>query len=171
MNEHQPQTLSAKLPGASQLRFLRRPNLLNEGEEQRFDPDLELPEDLQAMPIASSGQGPETHEHQPQELDADLASDNPSQFLRGASQTSGESLRDEQVPGFVAELKGTLETARAKRTAVYRDAITVVAREMERRGQNLACWTEKDAQAACEIADILIGLGSQHLSAPDPAFA
>jgi hypothetical protein len=42
---------------------------------------------------------------------------------------------------------------------------------MERRGQNPTCWTEKDAEAAREIAEILIDLDSQGANAPDPAFA
>jgi hypothetical protein len=42
---------------------------------------------------------------------------------------------------------------------------------MGRRGQNPTCWTEKDAEAAREIAEILIGLDAQGANAPDPAFA
>ena len=57
------------------------------------------------------------------------------------------------------------------RIAAHRDAIIVVARAMERRGQNPTCWTEKDVEAAREIAEMLIDLDSQGANVPDPAFA
>jgi hypothetical protein len=39
------------------------------------------------------------------------------------------------------------------RTAARRDAIVVVAREMEQRGQKITCWTQKDAEAASDRRD------------------
>jgi hypothetical protein len=57
------------------------------------------------------------------------------------------------------------------RIAAHRDAIIVVARAVERRGQNPTCWTDKDVEAACEIAERLIDLDSQGANTPDPAFA
>lgn len=53
----------------------------------------------------------------------------------------------------------------------HRDAINLVAREMQRRGQNLTCWREKDADAAREIAEILNSLDLQAGTTSDPAFA
>ena len=82
-----------------------------------------------------------------------------------------KSLSDEEEQRLAAELKRTAQASQAMRTAAYRDAITLVAREMQRRGQNLTCWTEKDAEAAREIAEILIGLDWQGATAPDTAFA
>ena len=157
MNEHQPQALSNDLP-RDPLRFLR-------GASAAEAKSLNDEQDPAAQ------QEEEMNEHQPQALSTDLPSESPLGFLRRTSAADATSLSDEEERGLAAELKRTARASQAMRTAAYRDAITVVARQMQRRAQNLTCWTEKDAEAAREIAEILISLDSQGATAPDPAFA
>ena len=135
------------------------------------------------------------NEHQPQALSTDFLAESPLRLLRRPNAAAAKSLSDdeqglaaelnrtveapatakslsdEEEQGLAAELNRTVKTSQAMRTAAYRDAITVVAREMHRRGQDLTCWTENDAEAAGKIADILVSLDSQGATAPDPAFA
>jgi len=111
------------------------------------------------------------NEHQPQALSTEIPAESPLRYFRRASAADAKSLSDEEEQGLAAEVKRMAEASQAMRIAAHRDAIIVVAREMERRGQNLTCWTEKDAEAAREIAEILISLDSQGATAPDPAFA
>jgi hypothetical protein len=111
------------------------------------------------------------NEHQPQALSSGLPPEGPLRFLRQTSATDAKLLSDDEERRLSAEMKQTAEASQAMRIAAHRDAIIVVARAMERRGQNPTCWTEKDVEAAREIAEILIDLNSQGLNAPDPAFA
>jgi hypothetical protein len=111
------------------------------------------------------------NEDQPQALPTDIPSEGPLGFLRRANLADAKSLSDEDDQRLAAELERTAQASQAMRTAAYRDAINLVAREMQRRGQNLTCWTEKEADAAREIAEILISLDSQAATTPDPAFA
>jgi hypothetical protein len=141
MHEHQPQALSTDLPAESPLRFLRRPNAAA-AKSLSYDEEQSLAAELNRT------------------VEAPATAKSPS---------------DEEEQGLLAaELERTVKASQATRTprtAAYRDAITVVAREMQRRGQDLTCWTENDAEAASEIADILISLDSQGATAPDLAFA
>ena len=111
------------------------------------------------------------NEHPPHALSTDSPTENPLRFLRGTLGTDAKLPSDEKERRSTAEPKQTVEASQAMRLAAHRDAIIVVAREMGRRGQNPTCWTEKDAEAAREIAEILIGLDAQGANAPDPAFA
>ena len=104
------------------------------------------------------------NEHQRPALSTDLPAENPLRFLRGTIATDAKSPGDE-------EKKQAAEVSQAMQMAAHRDAIIVVARAMERRGQNPTCWTWKDVEAACEIAEMLIDLDSQGANQPDPAFA
>lgn len=109
----------------------------------------------------------EMNEDQPQALPTDIPSEGPLGFLRRAKLADAKSLSDED-DHLAAELERTAQASQAMRTAAYRDAINLVAREMQRRGQNLTCWTEKDADAAREVAEILISLDSRAATTPDP---
>ena len=109
------------------------------------------------------------NEHQPHALSTDSPTENPLRFLRGTLGTDAKLPSDEKERRF--EPKQTAEASQAMQIAAHRDAIIVVARSMERRGQNPTCWTEKDVEAAREIAEMLIDLDSQGANAPDPAFA
>jgi hypothetical protein len=111
------------------------------------------------------------NDDQPRALSTDLPTENPLRFLRGTIAADARLPSDQKERRFTAELKQTAEASQAMRIAAHRDAIIVVARAMERRGQNPTCWTEKDVEAAREIAEMLIDLDSQGMNAPDPAFA
>ena len=191
MDDHQQEALSTDLPRKSPLAFLRRASAadaksvsdeeqraLAEQEEEMDDHQQEalstdLPGDnLQlALRRASAADAKSLSDGEEQALaQQDEEMNNPLAFLHRASAAEAKSVSDEEQ-GLAAELKRTARTTQAMRTAAYRDAINVVAREMQRRGQNLTCWTEKDAEAAREIAEILISLHSQGVTAPDPTFA
>jgi len=111
------------------------------------------------------------NEHQPHASSADLPTENPLRFLRGTISADARLPSNKEERRLTAELKQTAEASQAMRIAAHRDAIIVVARAMERRGQNPTCWTEKDVEAARAIAETLIDLDSQGANAPDPAFA
>ena len=111
------------------------------------------------------------NEHQPHALSTDSPNENPLRFLRGTIATDARLPSDQKERRLTAELEQTAEASQAMQIAAHRDAIIVVARSMERRGQNPTCWTEKDVEAAREIAEMLIDLDSQGANAPDPAFA
>ena len=111
------------------------------------------------------------NEHQPHASSTDLPTENPLRFLRGTIAADARLPSDKEERRSTAEPKQTAEASRAMRIAAHRDAIIMVARAMERREQNLTCWTKKDVEAAHEIAEMLIDLDSQGLTAPDPAFA
>lgn len=191
MNDHHPEALSIDSLRKSPLAFLRRASAaeaksisdeeqqaLAEQEEEMDDHQEEalstdLPEDnLQlALRRASAADVRSLSDEEKQTLaEQEEEMNNPLAFLHRSNAVEAKSMRDEDH-GLTAELKRTARTTQAICTAAYRDAINVVAREMQRRGQNLTCWTEKDAEAAREIAEILISLHSQGVTAPDPAFA
>ena len=111
------------------------------------------------------------NEHQPHASTTDSPTENPLRFLRGTISADARLPSDKEERRSTAELKQTAEASRAMRIAAHRDAIIMVARAMERRGQNLTCWTKKDVEAAHEIAEMLIDLDSQGVTAPDSAFA
>ena len=111
------------------------------------------------------------NEHQPYALSTDSPNENPLRFLRGTIAPDARLPSDQKERRLTVELKQTAEASQAMRIAAHRDAIIVVARAMERRGQNPTCWTEKDVEAARAIAEMLIDLGSQGANAPDPVFA
>ena len=52
-----------------------------------------------------------------------------------------------------------------------RDAATMVARPIKRRGDDPTNWSVADADAAHVIADLLVRLQGQEPSPLDPAFA
>jgi len=191
MSDYQPEALSVDLPRKSPLAFLRRASAaeaksisdeeeeaLAEQEEEMDDHQQEalstdLPEDnLQlALRRASAADAKSLSEEGEQALaEREEEMNNPLAFLHRSSAAEATSISGEDQ-GLAAGLKQKARTTQAIRTAAYRDAINVVAREMQRRGQNLTCWTEKDAEAAREIAEILISLHSQGVTASDPAFA
>ena len=192
MSDYQPEALSVDLPRNSPLAFLRRASAaeaksisdeeqeaLAEREEKEMDDhqqealSTDLPEDnLQlALRRASAADAKSLSEEGEQALaEREEEMNNPLAFLHRSSAAEATSISGEDQ-GLAAGLKQKARTTQAIRTAAYRDAINVVAREMQRRGQNLTCWTEKDAEAAREIAEILISLHSQGVTASDPAFA
>jgi hypothetical protein len=191
MSDYHLEALSVDLPRKSPLAFLRRASAadaksisdeeqeaLAEQEEEMDDHQQEalstdLPEDnLQlALRRASAADAKSLSEEGEQALaEQEEEMNNPLAFLHRSSAADAKSLSGEDQ-GLAAGLKQKARTTQAIRTAAYRDAINVVAREMQRRGQNLTCWTAKDAEAAREIAEILIGLHSQGVTASDPAFA
>ena len=190
MSDYQPEALSVDLPRKSPLAFLRRASAaeaksisdeeeaLAEQEEEMDDHQQEalstdLPEDnLQlALRRASAADVRSLSDEEKQTLaEQEEEMNNPLAFLHRSSAAEAKSISGEDQ-GLAAGLKQKARTTQAIRTAAYRDAINVVAREMQRRGQNLTCWTEKDAEAAREIAEILISLHSQGVTASDPAFA
>jgi hypothetical protein len=191
MSDYHLEALSVDLPRKSPLAFLRRASAadaksisdeeqeaLAEQEEEMDDHQQEalstdLPEDnLQlALRRASAADAKSLSEEGEQALaEQEEEMNNPLAFLHRSSAADAKSLSGEDQ-GLAAGLKQKARTTQAIRTAAYRDAINVVAREMQRRGQNLTCWTERDAEAAREIAEILIGLHSQGVTASDPAFA
>ena len=191
MSDYQPEALSVDLPRKSPLAFLRRASAaeaksisdeeqeaLAEQEEEMDDHQQEalstdLPEDnLQlALRRASAADAKSLSEEGEQALaEREEEMNNPLAFLHRSSAAEATSISGEDQ-GLAAGLKQKARTTQAIRTAAYRDAINVVAREMQRRGQNLTCWTERDAEAAREIAEILISLHSQGVTASDPAFA
>jgi hypothetical protein len=59
----------------------------------------------------------------------------------------------------------------AMRGQARRDAATMVARAIKRRGDDPANWSVADADAAHVIADLLVRLQGQEPSPLDPAFA
>jgi hypothetical protein len=59
----------------------------------------------------------------------------------------------------------------ALRTAARQDAVVVVARARERRGETGANWTPADADAMHLVTDLLLKLQGQSPSPLDPAFA
>jgi hypothetical protein len=191
MSDYQPEALSVDLPRKSPLAFLRRASaaeaksisdeeqeVLAEREEEMDDHQqkalsTDLPEDnLQlALRRASAADAKSLSEEAEQVLaEREEEMNNPFAFLHRSSAAEATSISGEDQ-GLTAGLKQKARTTQAIRTAAYRDAINVVAREMQRRGQNLTCWTEKDAEAAREIAEILISLHSQGVTASDPAFS
>jgi hypothetical protein len=191
MSDYQPEALSVDLPRKSPLAFLRRASaaeaksisdeeqeVLAEREEEMDDHQqkalsTDLPEDnLQlALRRASAADAKSLSDEAEQALaEREEEMNNPFAFLHRSSAAEAKSISGEDQ-GLAAGLKQKARTTQAIRTAAYRDAINVVAREMQRRGQNLTCWTEKDAEAAREIAEILISLHSQGVTASDPAFA
>ena len=112
------------------------------------------------------------NEHQPQAFSTDPPTESlyrPLLHRTGAVEV--KTLVDEVEQRLATELKRTAEASQALRSAARRDAMIVVAREMERRGQPPTCWTDRDAEAAREIAEILIDLDSQDATPPDRAFA
>jgi hypothetical protein len=111
------------------------------------------------------------NEHQPHALSTDLPTENTPRFLRGKIAPDARLPSDKEERRLTAELKQTAAASRAMRIAAHRDAIIMVARAMERRGQNPTCWTKKDVEAAHDIAEMLIDLDSQGVIASDPAFA
>jgi predicted transcriptional regulator len=132
----------------------------------------ERPSGWNSLSAQRSGQEEEAmNELQPHGLSTDLPPENPLRFLRRTSATDAKLLSNEEERRLTAELKQTAEASQAMRISAHRDAIIVVARAMERRGQNPTCWTEKDVEAARKITEIVIDLDSQGANAPDPAFA
>jgi hypothetical protein len=146
MNGHRPQELSTN-------RLLLALRRASKAEAKSLSDEEEL-----GVAIKRED---EMNEDQPQTLPTDIPSESPLSFLRRASVADAKSLSDEDEQRLAAELERTAQASQAMRTAAYCDAINLVARAMQRRGQNLTCWTEKDAEAAREIAEILIGLDSQ----------
>ena len=73
------------------------------------------------------------------------------------------------------KMKAEAEEAHAKAIAMRgqarRDAATVVARAIKRRGDDPANWSVADADAAHVIADLLVRLQGQEPSPLDPTFA
>ena len=72
-------------------------------------------------------------------------------------------------------MKAEAEEAHAKvialRSQARRDAATMVARAIKRRGDDPTNWSVADADAAHVIADLLVRLQGQEPSPLDPAFA
>ena len=72
-------------------------------------------------------------------------------------------------------MKAEAEEAHAKAIATRgqarRDAATIVARAIKRRGDDPTNWSVADADAAHVIADLLVRLQGQEPSPLDPAFA
>jgi hypothetical protein len=73
------------------------------------------------------------------------------------------------------KMKAEAEEAHAKAIAMRgqarRDAATMVARAIKRRGDDPTNWTVADADAAHVIADLLVRLQGQEPTPLDPAFA
>jgi hypothetical protein len=93
-------------------------------------------------------------------------------FLHSANAANAKPISEQDAveQNLADEIKRTTEAAQAFRAAARRDAVIVVAREMQRRGQDLTSWTERDSEAAWEIAEILISLDSQEITSLDPTF-
>jgi hypothetical protein len=70
-----------------------------------------------------------------------------------------------------AEAEEAHTRAIATRGQARRDAATIVARAIKRRGDDPTNWSVADADAAHVIADLLVRLQRQEPSPLDPAFA
>lgn len=89
-----------------------------------------------------------------------------SQLLRRASAAEAKAVSEAEE-----EVRQAANLVPVMHAAARRDAAIVVAREMQRRGQDLTCWTDADAEAALKISEILIGLDAQARVGPDQAFS
>ena len=75
------------------------------------------------------------------------------------------------VERMKAEAEGAHAKAIVMRGQARRDAATMVARAIKRRGDDPTNWSVADADAAHVIADLLVRLQGQEPSPLDPAFA